>query len=146
MNATLESQDVIGQRIVEIWQSIRINDDGIDFCDNVFRLENGKQFCLPFDLGHDIEQRDIPADAQRFDDSHTKPMFASPIADLRCPSDSRFADADTSFLLLESGLWISQVTGYPTGTLATGVFHGLDNPWDPEDSPCPLASYFQIRG
>jgi hypothetical protein len=138
--------DIRGNYIAEIWQRIVFNDDGMDYCDNYFRLNNGFVFLLPFDHTVRLEYNELPCNAERFDDDHLAPVFASPIVDLLCPKDARFADADTSFLRLESGLWISQVSGYPTGVLATGVFHGYDDPWHDGDEPCPLSSYFKADG
>lgn len=134
--------DIRGKRIAEIWQGIKLNHNGMDYCENYFRLNTGFVFSFPFDHTVPLEDQEMPSDVERFDDDHLAPVFASPIADLLCPKDPRFADMDTTFLRLESGLWISQVSGYPTGVLATGVFHGYDDPWHDGNEPCPLISYY----
>lgn len=135
--------DIVGHRITQIWQTITINDESLDRADNVFSLDNGVKFRLPFDRTGRIAAVDVPEGAVLFDDPQTAPMLASPIVDLKCPEDDRYADYDTSFLLLESGLWISQVAAFPTGPLAIGLFAGMDCPWDERDDHGRLVSYFE---
>ncbi|WP_146462308.1 hypothetical protein [Rubripirellula tenax] len=138
--------DIRGKRIAEIWQRIVLDENGMDYWDNFFRLCDGFTFSLPFDQTVVLKNCELPTGAERFDDDHLTPIFASPITDLMCPADARFADMDTSFLRLVSGLWISQVTGFSAGACATGVFHGFDDPWHDGDEPCPLVSYFKHDG
>lgn len=142
MARILTKADIVGHRITQIWQTVTTNDDSLDRADNVFTLDNGINFRLPFDRTERIVAVEVPEGADLSDDPHTAPMFASPIADLMCPEDSRYADDDTSFLHLESGLWISQTVAFPTGPLAIGVFAGMDCPWEDGDGLPRLVSYF----
>lgn len=142
MNSLLAESDIRGHRIVHVWQTIELNPGAMDFADHVFELNTGVRFRLPFDRDEPLSIVDIPPSAKLLELPIVARLRESAIEDICCPKEDEWVNCEAMYVLLDSGLWISQIVGAPHGISGIGIFAGPHCPWAWREE-CGIASYFR---
>ena len=118
----LSREDVIGRRLMAVYQRLDWEVGGIDHAHNFFVLDNEVVFTLPSGDCDGFLRAAIDDGAEPLKGPRVRSIRGQPIVDILCEPGDSLVDFASPWLVLANGFAVSDEVTAPHGTGAAGVF------------------------